>query len=313
MVERVGKWAFAALIGGLFWIGGCRAAERDTDVVPWPAGDASYDFDQPDARFVLAGALKEISGLAVLDDGMLAAIQDEDGILYVLDPASGEVVDERTFGPPGDYEAIAVGAGFLFVLESSGLLYRLDDWSGDDLDAAEIALELPRRCDAEGLRYDAGGDRLLVSCKENPGPNLTLKKAIYAFDVEGRPLSREPVYALDVRAFTISVPDHPVNEAVRSVLSERVDLSGFKPSDLAIHPVTGELFVLSSVRTALLSVRGNGTVSGVWKLPDSLLDQPEAMDFLPNGDLYIASEAGNFKDAVLLRFDYRERQQDSTE
>lgn len=313
MYERLGRWGSGALIFALVLTGGCEGIERGPAVEPWPAGDASYHFDQPDAQFVLPQVLEEISGLAFLDDGTLAAVQDEDGILYILDPTDGSIIDERTFGSPGDYEALAVGAGYLFILESGGTLYRFDHWEGNTLDGTELALDLPGRCDAEGLRYDADDDRLLVSCKENSGPHLKQEKAIFAFDTSGRPLSDRPVFALDRRAFTISVEDHPVNEAVRSVLSERVDLSGFKPSDLAIHPITGEIFVLSSVREAVLSMRRDGVVTAVWKLADALLDQPEGMDFQPNGDLFISSEAGDRKHGVLLRFDYRAQPQTPSE
>lgn len=313
MVERLGTWVRGALVGVLVWVGGCEAGDRDADIEPWPAGDASYDFERPDAHFELAGNLEEISGLAVLENGTLAAIQDEDGILFILDPASGAIVDERPFGPSGDYEAVSVGAGYLFVLESGGRLYRIDDWGEDELDATEFTLDLPRGCDAEGLRYDAEGDRLLVVCKENAGSDLVQKKAIYAFDVDGRRLSEAPAYALDTRTFSVSIEDHPASEAVRAVLSERVDLSGFKPSDLAFHPVTGELFVISSVRKALVSLSEDGAATGIWRLPDSLLDQPEGMDFGPNGDLYISSEAGDRPDAVLLRFDYRNAREDVAE
>jgi len=300
---------FCALICSGLSAAGCGGG---TDVAPWPAGDTSYDFDRPDAAFELDAVLGEISGLAVLGDGTLAAVQDEDGILYVLDPSTGGIIDERTFGPPGDYEAVALGAGRLFILEAGGRLYRFDDWTASALDGSEFELDLPARCDGEGLRYDPEGDRLLVSCKERSGPHLGQEKAVFAFDTAGRLLAERPVYALDPRAFAVSVDDHPVNEAVRSMLSERVDLSGLKPSELALHPLTGEIFVLTSVREAVFSMRRDGSVTGVWKLEDALLEQPEGMDFLPNGDLYISSEAGVGGRGVLLRFDYRAPQQTST-
>lgn len=300
--------AAALMISGLV----ASACGGGTDVTPWPAGDARYDFDRPDAAFELDAALDEISGLAVLGDGTLAAVQDEDGTLYVLDPSTGRIIDERPFGPPGDYEAVALGAGRLFILEAGGRLYRFDAWTADTLAGTEFDLDLPARCDAEGLRADPEGDRLLVSCKERSGPHLDQEKAIFAFDTGGSLLSERPAYALDPRAFTVSVDDHPVNEAVRSILSERVDLSGLKPSELALHPLTGEIFVLTSVRQAVLSMTRDGTITGVWKLDDGLLEQPEAMDFLPNGDLYVASEASEGRPGVLLRFDYRAPQPSST-
>lgn len=291
------------VVAGL--LASCSGREPEDEVLKLPVGDASYNFSEPDARFVLPPDLSEISGLALLDDGRIAAVQDEEGILYLIDPNTGVILEERTFGPPGDYEAVEFAAGRIYVLRSDGNLLRFDAGVPMAEEPATFELDIPSRCDAEGLRYDAEAGRLLVSCKDEPGPGYEIEKAIYAFDVSGRRLQDEPVYLIDSRRVAASIPDHPVNEAVRSVLSDRVDLSGFKPSELAIHPVTGELFVLSSVRDVVLALGTDGQVTGFWSLPSDLLNQSEGMVFLPNGDAFISSEAGNQESAVLMRFDYR--------
>ena len=297
------------LLGAMLLVVSCGQTAGDEQAQQWPAGDSAYVFAQPDARVTLPAELDEISGLALLDDGMLAAIQDEDGELFVIDPSSGEIVDQRGFGSTGDYEAVDLADGRLLVLRSDGAVSWFTEWSGPTLTGNSFELDIPKRCDAEGMRYDSTGQRLLVSCKDEPGPGLEVEKAIYAFSLEGEKLQDEPAYIIDSRMFNASTPDHPVNEAVRSVLSDKVDLSGFKPSELAIHPITNELYVLSSVRESIVSLNRSGEVTGIWSLPGDLLNQPEGMVFLPNGDLFIASEAGNQKHAVLMRYNYRGEQE----
>ena len=50
---------------------------------------APYRFDTPSAQFDLPGRLDEISGLTALDATRLGAVQDEDGVLFVIDAATG--------------------------------------------------------------------------------------------------------------------------------------------------------------------------------------------------------------------------------
>lgn len=295
-------------VGALLLTASCTSGD-ESPAGTIPQGDTTYVFAEPDERFILPEELDEISGLTLLDDGRLGAIQDEEGILYVIDPDSGLVLERREFGRRGDYEAVDFAEGRLFILRSDGHVMRFDDGASVASEPVTFDLDIPRRCDAEGLRYDAPRQRLLVSCKDEPGPGLEVERAVYGFDQDGRKLQDEPVYIVDSRLVTANLPDHPVNRAVRSVLSDKVDLSGFRPSELAIHPITGELFILSSVRETLLSLGPGGEVSALWVLPSTELNQPEGMVFLPNGDLFIASEAGDQDRAVLFRFNYRGDQQ----
>ena len=270
---------------------------------PWPSGDSSYVFATPDARFDLKKDLKEISGLTTLKDGTLAAIEDESGALFILDPTSGDVIARKKFAKRGDFEGLELAGDRLYALRSDGRLFMMDDWSGADIKSKEEKLDLPKRCDAEGLAFD--GSRLLISCKEEPGKDLKRVKAIYSLDPATMKVSDDPAFIIDPKEFSASVKDHAVNEAVRSVMSERVDLSGFKPAGMAIHPITRELYVVSSVRQAILALDRGGNVTKIWALPDGLMEQPESIAFLPNGDLFVASEAGGGKSARLFRFNYR--------
>lgn len=310
---RESRAYFAPLLGILFLAVSCGQTAEERQVEAWPAGDSAYVFEEPDARFTLPDELDEISGLVALEDGMLAAIQDEEGELYIIDPSTGAVVETRSFGKKGDYEAVDVAEGRLLVLRSDGEVSWFTDWSAPAFVGQSFGLDIPKRCDAEGMRYDVKGRRLLVSCKDEPGKGLELEKAIFAYSIEGEKLQEEPVYIIDSRSFNASAPDHPVNKAVRSVLSDKVDLSGFRPSELAIHPITDELYVLSSVRESILSLNREGQVTGIWTLDGELLDQPEGMAFLPNGDLFISSESGGNKRAVLMRFNYRGGQMQGSE
>lgn len=300
-----------------FWVGwaellaiaflqvGCGAADDPPPGAAWRGEDSTYVFSDPDDTFTLDGELEEISGLTLMDDGLLGAIQDEEGLLYLLDPTSGEVVDRREFGKDGDFEGIELGGGRLFILRSDGKLYIFDEWSDGGFAGDSYDVDLVKGCDAEGVAYDEARERLLIACKERAGKDLDDMKAIFAYDPETHELDEEPAYLLDTDVFQASLDEHPVNEAVQSVLSDHVDLSGLKPSGLAFHPVTGNLFVVSSVTKVILRLDGTGDVEAMWALPEELFAQPEGIAFSPNGDMYVSNESGGGGSPTLMRFRYR--------
>ncbi len=300
------------LLAGLLLIplatGGCGNGDTPGASTP-PARVASaqpaspYRFDASDARFELPGRLDEISGLTVLDDGLLGAVQDEKGHLYVLDAATGEVVAEHDFGKNGDYEGVERVGDRVVVLRSDGHLFVIDDWHQEKSDATEIKTGLHGSCDAEGLGYDAENDRLLIACKEGPGRGYRGSRAVYAFSLATNALDPTPAFTIHADSVAHS-GDRTINATVRALVRPITDINTFKPSALAVHPRTGEVWVLSSVRKLLLTLDRAGRVTAVWPLPDRLLRQPEALAFLPDGTLLIASEAAGGK-AILLRFDYR--------
>lgn len=61
------------------------------------------------------------------------------------------------------------------------------------------------------------------------------------------------------------------------------------PSALAIHPLTGDWYVLSATNR-LLAVYSQGQLMSVYPLPAEVYYKPEGMTFCPNGDLYLSSE-----------------------
>lgn len=276
------------------------AAVDSLDVAP------PYDFEDPAFRFELPDDLTEISGLTVLDEHYLGAVEDENGRLYFIDLETGEVMRDEKFAPDGDFEGIARAGDRIFALRSDGDLYEIDDWRDEKFGSDKHETSLNRKCDAEGLAYDEANNRLLIACKEFAGEDLEDQKAIYAFDLATGKVGKQPAYTISIKDFNqITYPnDGPVNTAIREIVHPVIDLSGFKPSGLAIHPMTGDLYVLSSVQQSIVVLSAAGAVQHIWKLPDNILKQPEGIAFLPDGDVFISSE-GKGGNAVLIRYTYR--------
>jgi uncharacterized protein YjiK len=69
-------------------------------------------------------------------------------------------------------------------------------------------------------------------------------------------------------------------------------------SDIAVHPETGDFWLLSAKDRALLVVDREGRTKGLRFFSADELEQPEGAVFLPGGELVLASE-GDHRPAVL--------------
>ena len=81
---------------------------------PVPGIGQRLDLERRVARFELPGRLAEVSGLAFSPDGSLLAHDDERGVVYTLDPATGEADRGFRVGDPpvaDDLEGVASEIG----------------------------------------------------------------------------------------------------------------------------------------------------------------------------------------------------------
>ncbi len=239
-----------------------------------------YDFANPTADFDMPKDLTEISGLTVLDETHLGAIQDEKAHLYIIDFATGAVDQELDFGGEGDYEGIEYLDGRLFVMRSDGEIEELLGWRTGEIKTREYDGDLgSNKCNAEGL--GAEGHRLLVVCKEDGKGD---RNEVHAFDLATNEFS-------DGEVFEVDADD----------VSGKHDL---RPSGIARHPITGDIVVLSSKHESLVVVDLGGHVKAEWDIKPAGLEQPEGIAFLPNGDLFLSSE-GKEGPGKVMRFAWR--------
>jgi uncharacterized protein YjiK len=240
--------------------------------------DVPYDLANPSEVFRLEPDLLEISGLSLRADGRLLAINDESGVLFVIDSSRGVSVDRRRFAGAGDFEGVEWVDGITWVLRSDGNLYRIPDDGGA---STEIDTPLRSRCDAEGLGYDRIGRVLLIVCKEDPGEGFSGARSIYSFDLRTNTLSDTPVLLVE-----------------RRMVDAREQ---FKPAAVAVHPQTRRVYIVSSVRKLLVTLTPAGDLEAMAALDPDLLPQPEGIAFAPDGTLFISSEGVNGR-ATIARF-----------
>jgi hypothetical protein len=108
-------------------------------------------------------------------------------------------------------------------------------------------------------------------------------------------------WAFDPLSDSFSVAEKIKTDEIRKSLK---DDGRIKPSAAAIHPITGELFVLASVNKALLVFNKDRSFNKVYALDPGVLKQPEGICFTPAGDLIISNEAAGAGTANILIYKY---------
>lgn len=268
--------------------------ERSQYSAPGDGVRGPYRLDQPDRRYELPSELEEISGLSFVSPHTLACINDEKGVVFFFDLMTGKIRNALDFGRKGDFEGVELVDGMVLILRSDGRLMRLPQ--SDTLSPGtpeRFDTGLGSRYDAEGLGFDPISGQVLIAVKENPDPETDRDdRLIFSVEPESGRLLGEPF--LVVRAREVKEKAHVLGIKTHSVLP-------FKPSGLAVHPLSGDIYLIASVGRVLLVLDRSGGIKHLLPLDPDLFRQPEGICFSPGGALYIASE-GRGKKGYVLEF-----------
>ena len=63
-----------------------------------------------------------------------------------------------------------------------------------------------------------------------------------------------------------------------------------QPSDLEVHPKTGDIFIVDGSNPKLLVLGQDGKRKELYKLSDSEFRQPEGISITENGEIFISNE-----------------------
>jgi len=241
-----------------------------------------YDLGNPVEVIRLPAYLNEVSGLAFFDESRILCIQDEKANIYVLDVNTKEIGDKFRFGNDGDYEDISVAGKTVFVLRSDGHIFEVKNFDQESISVTDHNTPLSEKNDTEGLAYNPSSNSLFVACKGAPDLNKKNHhkgfKAVYEFDMDKMKLKKDPAILIDSKS-----------------------INNFQPSGLAINPVSGDLFMISSSGKSLVVMMLDGTIREIHNLNTGTFRQPEGICFSPSGDLFIANE-GNGSGGNILKF-----------
>ncbi len=257
----------------------------------------TYNMDDPIAVFEMDHELREISGLSIVPGrSLLAAVQDEEGDIYLLDKTSGKLIDQIDFWKDGDYEGVEVISDRFYAVKSSGTVYEVLRLGQDDQETIKYNDFLNDDYDVEGLAYDPLENRLLLACKGKAGEveEFDFRKAVYAFDLKTKKLQKTPAIVIsieDIQNYLNTSPAIRKLEKLVEFFSPNQSAFIFSPSGMAVHPETGHFYILSTAGKILVVLDRTGKILHIEKLKKKTHAQPEGICFDQDGTLYIANEA----------------------
>lgn len=270
----------------------------------------AYDLTNPDAKYILPSYLEEISGLSYYGKDKIACIQDENANIYIFSIEKEKIINVYDFGEDADYEGIDIVGETAFILKNNGQIFRVKNFENKDLKVKKLQTPLNEKNNTEGLAFDALSNSLLISCKGSPSiekENLYEGyKAVYRFDLEKEKLNKTPHFLINLDSLDGFI-DHNLFTKFSIQFAKKLGFTesetNFKPSGIAIHPLSGQIYIISSAGKLLTIMSRSGEILAVKELDVIIFRQPEGICFSPTGDLFISNEGQGDK-GYILKFQY---------
>jgi uncharacterized protein YjiK len=277
-----------------------------TSLIAGPAfsSEFTYDLSKPDSLYVLPKSLTEASAVAFINDDEVALLQDERGYIYIYSLVKSEITDRIKFAGKGDFEGLSIRDNTAYALKSNGIIYEITNYRDDSIETNRFRTVLGSGDDTEGLSLDSTSSQLLIIGKEPPRINKKRKdkkRAIYIKKLGTDNMDNDPYLLIDMESLKDIYIDQSNDEAIlkRAKKFKPESKGDFKPSDLAVHPTSGLIYIISAQGSQLLIVIDReANIKYVREMSNEHLRQIEGIDFSPSGDMYIVSE-GDGKQAVL--------------
>lgn len=266
----------------------CNASIKKEDK-PTPA---QYDLNHPQI-IKLGDKLNEISGLSFYEkDSSLFAIVDEAGVLFkIILKGSKPDVQQWHFAKNADYEDIVLKDSIFYALKSKGDIVAFKFASPDSVYSQEYNIPAEGDNEFESLYYDPGSKKLILICKDCDDDDKTVV-GTWSFDPASNSFS-EGNYSIDVSAI------NEINE------EQSENKKKFRPSAAAINPLTGDLYIISSINKLLVIADTHGKIKSSYALDADIYKQPEGIAFTKSGDMFISNEAAGEGLPNLLYFKHK--------
>lgn len=275
---------------------GVSATAPEAPVRELPASKEmfQYNLQKPSATWNLPNDLIEISGNAWIDDKHLLVIEDLHPNLYVVRLDKDGVIEKTIpFAPPKldkfDIEDVTFVGNTAYALWSHGTIYKIDDWKGTPK-VSNWETGLNKANNTEGICYDPATKKILVACKQASGDEDEKKstRAIYQLDPATGKMAGEPFLLIE-------------KKELEQMAGAKTN---FHPSGVAVHPSTGDIYILSTKDTkGLATYSQDGKLKAFQWIDREQMLQPEGICFAPDGTLYISTEGKRGVPAKIFRFD----------
>jgi hypothetical protein len=261
---------------------------------PPPDKNGPYDFVHPVNKWELPADLKEISGIVWKDNEHFIAIEDLHPTIYLLKTGDGKASIEKNFvfnqtsKDKFDIEDVAMDGNTIYALWSHGEIFKINNWDSKP-EVKEVKTFLTKENNTEGLCVDPVSGNLLVACKDAAGVDEEKKstRAVYSYLKNGDSLATTPFMIIQ-------------KKELEEAAGQKI---GFYPSAIAVHPVTHEIYIMSTKDDKCLAIfTHDGKFESFHFLDRENLLQPEGISFSPDGRLFISTEGKQDKSAYIFEY-----------
>lgn len=228
-------------------------------------------------KWEMPSDLLEISGVAWLSKDEIACVQDEDGFIFIYNLKTEKIVEHIQFGESGDYEAIAVNGKDAYVLRSDGTIFEVSRFRESELKTTYFKSVFGAKNNMESLTMDSNNNRLVTITKDRD-PYSDDYKGLYQIPLATKKTDIKPI--LKINMMDDALEDYQQKKSYRN----------FYPSDVAIHPVSGDYYILEGRSPRLIIMDKTGSIKKLIELDDKDFPQPEGITFAPDATMYIATE-----------------------
>ena len=256
---------------------------------------SNYDFTHPSKRWVLSDSLIEISGIAWLGDNKMMAIEDLHPLLYTLQlgDTAGKIISKVSFKETEkekyDMEDMAIIGDTVYALWSHGAVFKI--WGLDKkISVKKTKTWLSKENNTEGMAFDPVTGNLLIACKDESdiADDKKSTRSVFEFDVKADSLMTTPFMLIHKKDF-------------KDLTGEKIE---FYPSAIAVHPVTHDVYIMSTKDTKCIAQFSHeGQLKVFQYLDKDMMLQPEGICFDPQGNLYISTEGKHGVPPYIYKFE----------
>ena len=264
----------------MFLVCSCKQKTVQSKIVKTPVVDFPFNLESPDKRFELPDALHEISGVAVVNDSIVACIADEKGTVYFYNLYNDRVDSKLKFSGKGDFEDLTIIDDTIYTLDSKGVIWSIKNYRHEpQIESHILAIEEP--FELEGLCHRK--DSLFIAAKYYHNKKRDEKGLLPVWNLSPEIQVKEPLFSL---------PDF-VNLPGKSTVP-------FHTSAILFDEVNNQWYCMSTHTKALIQCDYGGNIISVQGLSEKIFSQPEGICFTRSGDLLISNEGKDGPASILL-------------
>ena len=258
---------------------GLACKQQEKKQIASPPG---YDLSKPE-KLILDEDLDEVSGIVFQAlDSTIVTLNDEEGKFYRLN-LQGKIIGKPfKFAKKSDFEDLTTDGKYWYAVKSDGEVHRVEK-AFTDSPVVRVFSFPEKGWEFETMFFDPAKQKLVLLSKTP----LALKEG------------RIPAFILDTSSASFNHDPYYSPDTITIAKMYGKKKWGCKPTAAAIHPITGEIYILST-NERMLTIMKDGVINAVYPLDKSLFRQPEGISFMPNGNLLISNEAQGSTGNILI-------------